>query len=148
MTSKEQVLDTMKAQGKAMAQAVQDSADTLTSTELVAKREYLPLFSESIKVENMLNRPVGFTVKTALSNVCRLLNVYDRTVFADEPESYPSMWGFKWTQDPALATEFVAMSTSPFMTGDCCLWDGVAYRSTVDNNVNSPKDYPVGWEVA
>lgn len=118
MTSKEQVLDTMRAQGKAMAQAVQDSADNLTSTELVEKREYLPEFSEAVKVKNMLDRPVGFTVKTALSNVCRLLNVYDSTIYTDEPESYPSMWG------------------------------GVAKRSLVDNNVNSPGDYPQGWEDA
>lgn len=138
----------MKAQGKALAQSVQDTADTLTSTELVAQRDYIPLFNEAVKVKNMLDRDIGFVTKTALNNVCRLLNVYDSDVYTAEPEELPSLWGFKWSDDPTQATDFVAISTSPYMIGNCCLWEGVAQRSTIDNNVHSPEDYPEGWEVA
>ena len=42
----------------------------------------------------------------------------------------------------------MGVSTSPYMTGDCCSVDGVVYRSVMDNNVWNPLDYPSGWEEA
>lgn len=38
-------------------------------------------------------------------------------------------------------------STSAYNTGDRCMYNGVIYESTIDNNVWSPADYPQGWRV-
>ena len=61
--------------------------------------------------------------------------------------SNPAQWGFKWSQNAEHALPFVAISTSPYMKGDCCTDGDVVYRSTIDNNTWKPVDYPQGWEV-
>lgn len=38
-------------------------------------------------------------------------------------------------------------STNPYMIGDCVIFNGVVYESTIDNNIWSPADYPAGWQV-
>lgn len=38
-------------------------------------------------------------------------------------------------------------STNPYMTGDSVIFNGVAYESTIDNNIWSPADYPAGWRL-
>ena len=94
----------------------------------------------------MLDRPIGFTCKSSAGRVVRLLQAYDSDIYTQEPEELPAQWGFKWSTDPAKALPFVAISTSPYMTGDCCTVDGAVYRSVMDNNVWNPLDYPSGWE--
>lgn len=37
-------------------------------------------------------------------------------------------------------------SVDAYMTGDECMFNGVHKRSTIDNNVWSPDEYPEGWE--
>ena len=37
-------------------------------------------------------------------------------------------------------------SEDAYMTGDECMFNGVHKRSTIDNNVWSPDEYPEGWE--
>ena len=94
----------------------------------------------------MLNRPVGFVCKSSAGRVVKLLQVYDSTVYTQEPEELPAQWGFVWSDDPTHAKPFVAISTSPYMKGNCCIEDDVIYRSTMDNNVHAPSAYPQGWE--
>ncbi len=149
MTSKEFVLDSLKKQGKATAEVVQAKSSGMTATEIVAQEAFIPMFSKAVLVMNMLDRPVGFVVRTALGNVCKLLTVYDSTIYTDEPEEFPSMWGFQWSTDPENAKPFIALATSPYATGDCCVGsDDVVYRSTIDNNVFDPVESPEFWAVA
>ena len=147
MTSKENVLRLMHQQGRAAALQLQARADIMSGTELYAEDYNIPAFLAAKQVKNMLDRPVGFVCKSSEGRVVRLLQPYDSNVFTDEPENLPAQWGFKWSADPAKARPFVAIATSPYMKGDCCTEDGVAYRSVIGNNVHSPKDYPVGWEI-
>jgi len=37
-------------------------------------------------------------------------------------------------------------SVDAYMIGDECMFNGVHKRSTIDNNVWSPDEYPAGWE--
>lgn len=37
-------------------------------------------------------------------------------------------------------------SADAYMIGDECMFNGVHKRSTIDNNVWSPDEYPAGWE--
>lgn len=137
-----------RQRGYEAAKVVQNNADSMTGTELYAVDDRIPSFTAAVAKKNMLDRPIGFTCKSSAGRVVRLLQVYDSDIYPWEPEELPAQWGFKWSTDPAKALPFVAISTSPYMTGDCCTVEGVVYRSTMDNNVWSPVDYPSGWEEA
>ena len=66
---------------------------------------------------------------------------------SQEPEELPAQWRFVWSTDPAKAQPFLALSTSPYNTGDCCTENGIVYRSKVDGNVWAPSAYMAAWEM-
>ena len=150
MTSKEFVLETLKRSGKLAAMSVQDRSPNMTGTELYAEEDYIPDFLAACRKQNMLERKAGqadgFVCRSSAGRVVRLIQNYDSSIYTQEPEELPAQWGFKWSTDPAKALPFIALSTSPYMNGDCCSVDGVVYRSVMDNNVWNPLDYPSGWE--
>ena len=146
MTSKERVLQRERQRGYEAAKAVQTNADNMTGTELYAVDDRIPSFDAACVKMNMLDRPIGFTCLSSSGRVVRLLQPYDSTIYTQQPEELPAQWGFKWSTDPAKALPFVAISTSPYMTGDCCTENEKVYRSTIDNNVWSPTDYSSGWQ--
>ena len=148
MLTKTELLEMLKATGTAKAQQVQEGASAMTGTELNAERDYIPDFKAACEKMNMLNRPVGFVCKSTAGRVVRLLQNYDSTIYTGEPETLPAQFGFVWSDNPAHALPFVAMTTSPYMTRNCCTEDGIVYRSKIDNNVHSPSAYPDGWEKA
>lgn len=146
MTSKERVLQRERQRGYEAAKLVQSNADHMTGTELYAAEDRIPHFAEACKRKNMFDRPIGFVCKSTAGRVVRLIQPYDSTIYTQEPEELPAQWGFKWSTDPAKAMPFIALSTSPFNTGECCSEDGAVYRSTIDGNVWAPSAYPQGWE--
>lgn len=146
MTDKEFVLQTMKEAGLARAQTLQAQAPEMTGTELYAAEDFIPEFQAACELKNMLERAVGFVCRSTAGRVVKLLQPYDSSIYTQEPEELPAQWGFQWSTDPEKALPFVAMSTSPYMTGDCCTEGGKTYRSTIDNNVWAPSGYPRGWE--
>lgn len=145
MTSKEYVLDTLRRAGWSAAQDIQAHAPDMTGTELYAQEDYIPDFQAAKAAKNMLERSPGFVCRSTAGRVVRLLQVYDSTVYTQEPEELPAQWGFVWSTDPAKALPFIAMSTSPYDTGECCTENGHVYRSTIDNNVWAPSAYGQGW---
>ena len=145
MTSKEYVLDTLRRAGWSAAQDIQAQAPDMTGTELYAQEDYIPDFQAAKAAKNMLERSPGFVCRSTAGRVVRLLQVYDSTVYTQEPEELPAQWGFVWSTDPAKALPFIAMSTSPYDTGECCTENGHVYRSTIDNNVWAPSAYGQGW---
>lgn len=151
MTSKERVLQRERERGRMAAQAVQEASPTMTGTELNAADDRIPRFAEAVKHKNMLDRKAGqedgFVCLSSAGRVVRLIQNYDSTIFTGEPEELPAQYGFVWSDDPAKALPFVAISTSPYMKGNCCTENGNTYRSTIDNNVWAPSAYPAGWEV-
>ena len=147
MTSKERVLQRERQRGHEAAKVVQANADTMTGTELYSVDDRIPRFTAACEKLNMMERPVGFVCRSSAGRVVRLLQPYDSTIYTQEPEELPAQWGFKWSTDPAKALPFVALSTSPYMIGDCCLnATGEPKRSNIDNNVWSPDTNPEFWE--
>ena len=146
LTDKEFVLDTMQRAGLTQAQAIQSKAPEMTGTELYAAEEYIPDFPAACAAKNMLERSPGFVCRSTAGRVVRLLQVYDSTVYTQEPEDLPAQWGVVWSTDPAKALPFIALSTSPYGTGECCTENGHVYRSKVENNVWAPHAYGQGWE--
>lgn len=150
MTS-EKLKTIMYNQGRADALELQDRSPGLTGTELNAEEDKIPSFQAAVKQKNMLDRKAGqtdgFVCKSTAGRVVRLIQNYDSDIYTQEPEELPAQWGFVWSDDPAKAKPFIALSTSPYMTGNCCTENGITYRSTIDNNVWAPSAYPAGWEV-
>lgn len=151
MTNKELVLDTMRRSGKLIATDLQTRSATMTGTELYAEEAYIPSFQAAIAKMNMLDRKAGmtdgFVCRSSAGRVVRLIQNYDSTIYTQEPEDLPAQFGFVWSKDPAKAKPFIALSTSPYMEGDCCTEGGEVYRSTMDNNIHAPSAYPTGWTV-
>lgn len=153
MNNREFVLDAMRRNGKAAALAVQEKASAMTGTELNAEDDYIPGFRAACARMNMLERKAGqtdgFVCKSSAGRVVRLIQNYDSTVYTQEPEELAAQWGFVWSTDPAKAKPFVALSTSPYNKGECCLNEaGEAKRSIMDGNVWSPDTNPEFWEDA
>ncbi|MBM6828459.1 hypothetical protein H9X85_02280 [Anaerotignum lactatifermentans] len=146
MMSKEECLEKMREKGAQDAQQVQEQAESMTGTELNGKKEVIPEFRAAVEKMNMLERKVGFVCKSTAGRVVRLLQKYDSSIYTAEPEDLPAQWGFVWSDDPAHALPFIALSTSPYSEGNCCTENGVVYRSKINNNVWAPSAYPQGWE--
>lgn len=138
--------DAMKAKGIADAADFQNRSEGMTGTEMYAEEEKIPDFQAAKALKNMLERQAGFVCKSTAGRVVKLIQPYDSDIYTDEPEQLPAQWGFKWSTNPADALPFVSMATSPYMTGDCCTENGKTYRSTADNNVWAPSEYPTYWE--
>ena len=136
----------MTEQGRSDALALQAAAPAMTGTELNAAAQAIPMFYEACKVMNMLQRPIGFVCCSSSGRIVKLLQPYDSSVYLQEPEMLPAQWGFVWSDDPAHARPFIALSTSPYMRGNVCSWGAEIFRSKMDGNVWSPADYPPGWE--
>lgn len=137
----------MYNQGRADALALQEAAPAMTGTELYAAEDKIPAFQAAVANANMLTRSPGFVCRSTAGRVVKLLQVYDSTIYTQEPEDLPAQWGFKWSTDPAKALPFIALSTSSYMIGDCCTEGDKTYRSKIDNNVWAPSAYAQGWEV-
>ena len=148
MTSKERVLKREYDRGRVAAMEVQERSPNMTGTELYAVDDRIPQFKKAVEKMNMLYRPAGFVCKSSAGRVVKLLQPYDSSIYTQEPEDLPAQYGFVWSDDPANALPFVAISTSPYMKGNCCTENDTTYRSTIDNNVWAPSAYPQGWEVA
>ena len=144
--SNELYMTAMREKGQADAADLQGRAASMDGTAIYAEEEKIPDFTAAKAAKNMLERPVGFLCRSSAGRVVKLLQVYDSTVYTQEPEDLPAQWGFYWSTDPTKALPFVALSTSPYMTGDCCTEGGKTWRSTIDNNVWAPSAYPQGWE--
>lgn len=143
----ERIETAMYELGKADALELQNAASKLSGTELNDERDIIPDFSAAKAVMNMLERPIGFVCKSTAGRVVQLLQPYDSGIFTGEPEELAAQWGFKWSIDPEHALPFVALSTSPYMKGDCCLDEaGKARRSAIDGNVWSPEEKAEYWE--
>lgn len=145
-TDKEFVLQTMRDTGLSQAQRIQAEAPDMSGTELYAEEVYVPGFKAAVALQNMLERKAGFVCRSTAGRLVKLLQPYDSTIYTAEPEELPAQWGFYWSTDPAKALPFIALSTSPYMIGDCCTENGKTWRSTIDNNVWSPSSYAQGWE--
>lgn len=146
MTNKEFVLAFMRQNGRTAALDLQKRSGDMTGTQLNSESEYIPDFVAAKVVRNMLHRTAGFVCKSSAGRVVKLLQPYDSDILTAEPEELPAQWGFVWSTDPVKALPFVAISTSPYMIGDCCTENDKTYKSKIDNNVWSPSSYPAGWE--
>lgn len=144
--TREEALGRIRTMAAAYAGQVQESAGTMSGTQLYAEKTYIPDFAAAREQKNMLERPAGFVCRAPSGRVVLLLQPYDSTVYTSEPEELPAQWGFAWSTEPADALPFISIATSPYGVSDCCTENGKTYRSNIANNVWSPSASPAGWD--
>lgn len=137
------VLDTMRKFGESTARDLQSRAPDMTGTKIYAEDGYLPAFDPT---KQYLNYTAGYVCVSAAGRAVKLIQPYDSTIYTQQPEELPAQWGFYWSTDPAKALPFIELATSPYMTGDCCTYEGHVWRSGQDNNVWAPGSVGVQWE--
>ena len=136
----------MYDRGLADAADLQARSSTMTGTQLYAEEEKIPDFAAAKAVMNMLQRPVGFVCRSSAGRVVKLLQVYDSTIYTQEPEELAAQWGFVWSKDPRKALPFIQLSTSTYDTGECCTAAGHVWRSKQDGVNWSPETNPEFWD--
>ena len=147
--TQELILTAMYRQGREDAFELQAMSTVMDGTALCQEADIIPEFKAAKTVMNMLERAKGFVCKSSAGRVVQLIQPYDSDTFPQEPEELSAQWGFKWSHEPGHALPFVAISTSPYMKGDCCLNEaGEVRRSCIDNNVWSPDVASEYWEEA
>lgn len=149
--TRDEELRLIRQSGYQAAQELQKQAATMTGTELNAADGDIPDFRAVAAKKNMLEWPAGqengLVCKSTAGRVVRLLQNYDNSVFPGEPEELPAQWRFVWSTDPAKAKPFIALSTSYYNKGDCCLnAAGQPRRSKIDVNTFDPDVSPEFWE--
>ncbi len=138
--------EAMRDKGLADAADLQKRAPEMDGTALYAEEDKIPDFQAARTTKNMIERPLGFICRSSARRVMKMIQPYDSDVYTQEPEELPAQWAPYWSKDPQHAVDFIAISTAPWMIGDCCKWEGHVYRCKEDNVVWSPGDQPQRWE--
>lgn len=147
MTSKERVLQRERQRGRAAALNLANRTvnDGLDGTAIIAEQDHVPAWSEqAVYTLAHVGCPVqdGDQVYTILQPHTPAHNPGFR------PADLPAIYSIQHTKDPARAKPYMAPNgtSGMYMIGDFCRVDVKVFRSTVDNNVWHPNDYPAGWE--
>lgn len=125
------------------AMTLQENSSAMSPDEIVAADLIIPEFDNT---KQYLDYQPGYVCKTKSGNVVKLLQPYDSLIYPQQPEELPAQWGFYWSTQLQHARPFLKLSTSPYYKESCCIFEGYIWRSTIDNNVFSPSEYPMGWE--
>lgn len=136
----------MYDKGLADAADLQERSGSMDGTALYAEEEKIPDFTAAVQVKNMLERPVGFVCRSTAGRVVKLLQVYDSSIYTQEPEELAAQWGFVWSKDPRKALPFIQLATSTYATGECCTAAGHVWRSKQDGVNWSPETNPEFWD--
>ena len=123
------------------ARAVSGEAD---GTELIEGEAVIPTWRQ----RDYSAVPVGTPYKWQ-GQVYKLWQQHDAAQQASwSPDQASSLWDICHTTDPKRAKEYQAPQGSRglYQTGECCLYEGQVYRSTMDDNSWPPASYPQGWE--
>ena len=147
MTSQELVLSVMKAQGTEDALDLRGRAAEMDGTGIIAEESKAPAFDPA---KDYTGWPVGAPVQDD-GQVYKLLQPYNASTWPDQrPADLPALWSVCHTKDPDRAKPYMAPNgtSGMYMTGECCTEGGSDDRSTIDDNVWRPSEYPQGWEAA
>lgn len=135
----------MKEKGKADAADLRTRAAGLDGTAIIAERAKVPNWKAD---KDYSAWPVGAPVRDE-GRTYGLITPHNASHYPDtRPATLPALWSIQHTKDPARAEPYLAPNgqSGMYMTGECCTEGGHVWRSTIDNNVWEPSDYPDGWE--
>ena len=141
-SDKEFVLATMRKYGKMVAEDLQTRSTDMTGIEVIAEEDFVPDFDPT---RQYLNYEAGYICRSEAGNVVKLIQPYDSITYTQQPEELQSQWRFYWSTDPKKAKPFISKATSPYMTDDCCTYEGHVWRSGQDNNTWAPGTENINW---
>lgn len=155
MNSKETVLSTMRALGKADALDLRGRAASMDATAIIAEEEKVPLFEWGKDYSSWpTGSPIGEIIDGELQIFTMITPVNTSNHPGITPNSERSLYNLCHTKDPTKAKPFVApLGTSGlYMTDECCTDPkaedvGAVYRSKIDSNPYAPSEYPDNWEL-
>lgn len=145
MTSKDRVLSRERSRGRNAALALASRAPEMTGTALIAEQGDIPAWSEAaVYTADHVGCPVqdGDQVYIILQPHTPANNPGSR------PADLPAIYSIRHTTDPARAKPYLPPNgtSGVYAKDDCAVDEGHVWRSTVDNNVWRPSEYPAGWE--
>lgn len=136
----------------------QQKAPSMTTEELYADSEFFPAYNPE---RDYSSKPDGYTCRSEDGTMMRLTRISSSvsgsaskgdltastTGIKSETVSDTSEFSWKccWSTNPIHAKEFVSSMDSPYGKDECCIYDGVVYRSLKDNNISSPINAPESW---
>lgn len=129
---------------KIVALDCQEKAPDMSAEEIFENEDFFPAWNPDM--HNYKDKKAGYVCKSPKGNLVRLIQPYDSDIYPAEPEELAAQWGFYWSKDPKRAKAFVKSATSPYGIGDCCIENGVVYRSTMASNTFAPSEYSRGWK--
>lgn len=135
----------MYDKGLADAADLQERSGSMDGTALYAEEEKIPDFAAAVQVKNMLQREAGFICRSTVGRIMKLIQPYDSDIYTQEPEELAAQWAPYWSKDPLKALPFIALSTAPYMTDDCCTDAGRVWQAKQDNVVWAPSTNPEFW---
>ena len=146
MDNRDFIMAAMHTAGAADASAIatKSISGEADGTALIAAEEQIPKWRQ----RDYTDVPIGTPYKYA-DQVYKLWQAHDATNQPDwTPDKAVSLWDICHTTDPAKAKPYVTPqgTRGMYQIGDVCTYNGVIYRSTMDNNVWQPSAYPQGWE--
>lgn len=124
----------------------QSKANSMTNDELYADSEFFPMYDEK---RDYSEKPDGYVCRNTDGSMMRLTHNSVSDGIGLLSSSIPAnsiMWKTCWSTDPKYSKEFVSSETSPYMRKECCIYEGVIYRSLRDQNTQSPLEAPDSWE--
>ena len=65
----------------------------------------------------------------------------------NNPDNAPSLWESLDYKDGYRMIHATLTVTTAFALDECGWWNGVLYKSLIDNNVWTPDAYPAGWQL-
>ena len=65
----------------------------------------------------------------------------------NNPDNAPSLWESLDYKDGYRMIPATLTVTIAFALDECGWWNGVLYKSLIDNNVWTPDAYPAGWQL-
>lgn len=136
------ILKLFREYGKNIVDTFEAKASSMAPDELIEHANFYPDFNPD---RQYLYFSPGFVCVSPSGNVVKLLQPYDSIIYQQQPEDLPAQWGFVWPTNPKYAKPFIAISTSPYMDGDCCTFEGRVYRSEMNNNVWPPGTVGISW---
>ena len=125
-----------------LARDIQNRASTMTAEELYANLEFIPVYNPEKHDYN--GKPVGYVCRSEDDTILQLVGSSDYAA-TDLDGEKKILWKHVWSKDPANARPFVASDVSPYMMGDCCLYEGRVYRCLNNGVTGSPEDTPEAW---
>lgn len=145
--NRELILSVMRSNGRADALDLRSRAPSMDGTAIIAEEHKIPAWSAKRDYSAWsIGAPVRYD-----GQVYALLQSHNAVNYPDStPENAPALWSIRHTKDAAKAKPWTAPAGTSglYMADECCLWDGVVYRCTQDDNPYSPEDYPDWWEIA